>query len=208
MLSVPYCYLFSVNFVSLCCSCASPPSFCFLNAVAVCLFTHLHPLERAWILVRVSALQLVLEEMEGCPQTIALAYCSLLILRVKLFKIKILLLHNFSIWGFPQSFPEADGASWTCARRALRFLQCCLLPTKPAVSILPPELPGSRKARVQALLLFWCQPAQRLCIVNSLTRMHPEDVSSWQGQKNIFWFKKLNCRSELRLRLEIQLGSI
>jgi len=209
LLSIPYCYLFSVTFVSICCSCVSLSflSFWFLNAVAVCLFNHFHPLEPAWNLVRVSALQLALE-IEGCPRAITPACRSLLICRVKLFKIQILLLLNFSIWGFPQSFPEADGGSWSCARRALSVPQRCLLPMKPAGSVRSPELPGSKKACVHAVLLFWCQPVRRLCGVNSLTRMHPEDRSSWQGQKSICWVKKLDCRSELRLHLEIQVGSI
>lgn len=145
-------FFFPVTFVFL-----SLPSFCILNAVALCLFTQVHPLEFAWNLVRVSSLSLVLE-VKGCSWTITLAHCSLLICRVKLFKMKIQLPLNFSIWGFPQSFPEADGASWSCACRAVHFLQRCLLLTDPAGCILLSELPGSRKACVQAVVLLWCQP--------------------------------------------------
>lgn len=151
---------FSVSFVSL--FCFSVSSFIlFPNAVAVCLFTQVHALEFAWNLVRVSTLCLVLEEVRGCSGAITLACCSLLICRVKLFKIKILLPLNFSIWGFPQSFPEADGASWSCACRAVHFLQRCLLPRNPAGCALPWELPGPGKACVQAAVLFWCQPGHR-----------------------------------------------
>lgn len=129
-------------------------SFILFPKCCCCLFTHVHPLEFAWNLVRVSALYLVLEEVKGWSWTITLACCSLLICRVKLFKIKILLPLNFSIWGFPQSFPEADGGSWSCACRALRFLQRCLLPTNPAGCVLPSELPGSRKACAETVVLF------------------------------------------------------
>lgn len=144
-------------------------------------------LEPARNLVEVSALRLALEETEGCPRTMTPAYCSPLIFRVRLFNIKILLLLNFSIWGFPQSFPEAEGASWSCAHRARCFLQRCHLPAKPLVSILPAELPRSRKTRVWAGLLCWRQPVQGLCAVTSLTRIHPEDVDERlsPGLKNL-----------------------
>lgn len=183
-------FFFSITFTSLFCFSLSFPSFRFLNAIAVCLFTQVHSLEFAWNLVRVSALCLALEEVSGCSRTVTLACCFLLICRVKLFKIKILLPLNFSIWGFPRSFPEADGASWSCACRALHFLQCCLLPMNPAGCVLPSELPGSRKACVQAVVLFCCQPGQRWWIAYSLTRKQPGHRCWWQGWKDTFWVKK------------------
>lgn len=182
MLSVPnFIFFFPVTFVSLFHFSAS--SFCFLNAGAVCLFPWVHPPEFAWNLVRVSALCLVLEEVKGCSRAITLACCSVLICRVKLFKIKILLPLNFSIWGFPQSFPEADGASWSCACRALEFLQHCLLPRNPA---------GWGKSVYKLL----CCSGVSLCAVYSLTRKQPEDRCWCQGWKDT-WVKKLNLEGSL-----------
>lgn len=179
-------------------------SFILFPKCCCCLFTHVHPLEFAWNLVRVSALYLVLEEVKGWSWTITLACCSLLICRVKLFKIKILLPLNFSIWGFPQSFPEADGGSWSCACRALRFLQHCLLPTNPAGCVLPSELPGSRKSCVETVVLFWCQPGQRWCRVYSLTRKQSGDRCWWQGWKDSFCVKKFPFPSTYPV--EVSLG--
>lgn len=107
---------------------------------------------------------------QGCSRAVTLACCSLLICRVKLFKIKILLPLNFSIWGFPQSFPAADGASWSCACRALQFLQRCLLLRNLAGCAFPSELAGSREVCVQAVGLFWCQP---------VCSLQPDQEAAW-----------------------------
>lgn len=197
----------SVTFISL--FCFSVSSFILFPKCCCCL--SVHSSSSPWVCLKLGegfSTVLGAGGGQGCSQTITLAHCSLFIYRVKLFKIKILLPLNFSIWGFPQSFPEADGTSWSHACRALHFLQRCLLPRNQAGCALPWELPGSRKACVPAVVLFWWQPGQRWCVVYSLTRKQPEDRCWWQGWKDTFWVKKLDHKRELGLCWEMQLKSI